>query len=341
MLSYAMAKFSDLLDQMNILDIRICDLAKCEDLSLERSWLDPLIAKLYRELKAKGIEFKPQVWVSDDWFSPDGSAGFALPFFLLHPELMELERKAKGEVEGETSSWAMKLLRHETGHALDNAFGLRRNKTRQNLFGLSSQDYPEDYEVKPYSKKYVRHLSGHYAQAHPDEDWAETFALWLTPKSNWKNKYKNWPALEKLIFVNKVMKNLDSSKQNTKVKKVDHWTKDKRTLREFFSERSKKYARKNLLKERKLKRDIKPILGDANSINAYQFIKAKKPQLKKQLQRSLGESSYRIDCFLKDLSLTSKKENLHFTTKNQKEILQTLSQSAKSYIIKGNHKVLM
>ncbi|MCP4915181.1 MAG: hypothetical protein GY909_18825 [Oligoflexia bacterium] len=336
-----MAKFSDLLDQKNILDIRICELAKCEDLSLERSWLAPLISKLYRELSSKGLDFKPEVWVSDDWFSPDGSAGFALPFFLLHPELMKLERQAKGEVEGSTLNWAMKLLRHETGHALDNAYRLRRNKTRQRIFGLSSQDYPDDYDVQPFSKKYVRHLNGHYAQAHPDEDWAETFATWLTPKSNWRTKYKNWPAIEKLNFVNQVMKSLDSTNQNTKVKKVDHWSKDKRTLREFFNERSKKYARKVLLKERKLKRDISPILTNSMKVNAYQFLKVKKSILKKQLRRELGESSYRIDCYLKDLSRTSRRENLYFSTKNQKQLLQILSQSAKSYIIKGNHKVLM
>jgi hypothetical protein len=47
--------------------------------------------------------------------------------------------------------------------------------------------------------RFVRHLPGWYAQKHPDEDWAETFAVWMTPGANWKEEYRSWPeALAKL-----------------------------------------------------------------------------------------------------------------------------------------------
>ena len=110
------------------------------------------------------------------------------------------------EVEGGTAEWCMRILRHETGHAIENAFQLRRLRQRQKLFGKSSKPYPEWYTPKPYSKSYVVHLDMWYAQSHPDEDFAETFAVWLDPDSNWKERYVGWPAFRKLRCVDELIK---------------------------------------------------------------------------------------------------------------------------------------
>ena len=109
------------------------------------------------------------------------------------------------EAEGYLEKDCMKLLRHESGHAIDNAYRLRKIKRRQNLFGLSSTPYPDSYSPRAYSKKYVVHLNSWYAQSHPDEDWAETFAVWLNPRSNWKKRYRHWPAMKKLEMVDEIM----------------------------------------------------------------------------------------------------------------------------------------
>tara|TARA_R110002072_G_scaffold534_7_gene4168 strand:- start:68460 stop:69464 length:1005 start_codon:yes stop_codon:yes gene_type:complete len=325
--------FLDQLSQEEILDLRICDL----QLNLKKSWISPLIKDLYRELKSKGLHFKPHVWISDDWFSPDGQAGFAIPFFILHPKLIKLEREAKGYVEGCNANWAMKLIRHETGHAIDNAFRLRALKKRQSIFGKTSTPYPDNYEINPYSKKYVRHLSGHYAQAHPDEDWAETFALWLTPKSNWKEKYQGWGALAKLNYLNQVMKDLRfTSQKNINQREIDCWNKDTRTLREFFKAR----AKSRIKKEKFLQKELGPVISSRKRIPAYAFLRAQRSLLKRELGVQLKVPQYKINTFLSDLMLTTKKNDLYFS-KSEKEILQTLSKSAKSYINKGNHKVLM
>jgi hypothetical protein len=112
------------------------------------------------------------------------------------------------EVEGGTPQWCMQILRHEAGHAIENAYLLRRRPRRRKLFGKSSVPYPEYYTPKPYSKRYVLHLDRWYAQAHPDEDFAETFAVWLSPDSNWRERYAGWPALKKLEYVNELMTEL-------------------------------------------------------------------------------------------------------------------------------------
>ena len=107
--------------------------------------------------------------------------GVAIPFYLAHPRLEKLERAQMLEVEGGTPEWCMKILRHEAGHAIDNAYKLRQRRRRQQIFGPSYMQYPDYYTPKPYSKSFVLHLDSWYAQSHPDEDFAETFAVWLQP----------------------------------------------------------------------------------------------------------------------------------------------------------------
>ena len=164
--------------------------------------------RLGEALERRGIRFKPHFWFSTDWFSPDGVPGIAVPFFLGHPRLLRLERRMMGEAEGGNRPWRLRLLRHELGHAVDTAFGLRRRRDWQQVFGPAGARYSRDYPVRPSSKDHVLHLEHWYAQSHPTEDFAETFAVWLRPKARWRAEYAGWPALAKLEFVDKIMADL-------------------------------------------------------------------------------------------------------------------------------------
>jgi hypothetical protein len=178
-------------DEDRLLDMRIRDLG----LTIAGTWLEERVHRLYAELQAKDLRIRPHCWLSEEWFSPDGVPGIAIPFFLAHPRLKRLERKFILDVEGGTPAKCMRLLRHEAGHAIDHAFQLHRRRSWRRIFGLSSQPYPEYYRPKPASRRYVVHLDNWYAQAHPDEDFAETFAIWLTPGSRWRDRYRGWSAL--------------------------------------------------------------------------------------------------------------------------------------------------
>jgi hypothetical protein len=175
-----------------ILDLQFREL----DLHIEGTELAARIDELYRELEARTLVFRPHFWLSDEWFTPDGIAGVAIPFYLAHPRLAKLELAQMLEVEGGDPASCMRILRHEAGHAIDNAFHLRRRRVRRALFGSSSEPYPESYTPKPYSKNFVLHLDSWYAQSHPDEDFAETFAVWLTPDAEWRQRYHDWPAVK-------------------------------------------------------------------------------------------------------------------------------------------------
>src|SRR5207253_1612636 len=138
----------------------------------------------------------------------DGVPGVAIPFYLAHPRLERLERTYMLEVEGGTPEWCMRILRHEAGHAIDNAYKLRQRRRRQQVFGPSYKAYPQFYDPKPYSKSFVLHLDSWYAQSHPDEDFAETFAVWLTPNSEWRQRYGGWRAQRKLEYMDTLMRSL-------------------------------------------------------------------------------------------------------------------------------------
>jgi hypothetical protein len=226
------------LDDEALLDLRFCDLR----LSMARTPLEDSVRRLYGELAAKGIRFRPHVWLAEEWFSPDGVPGIAIPFYLAHPRLTRLERRFMHEVEGGNDKWLMRILRHETGHAIDTAFGLRRRKAWRESFGMASRRYPSRYSPRPGSRNYVLHLGHWYAQSHPTEDFAETFAVWLPPRSRWRSQYQGWPALAKLEYVDRTMRELEGKRAtNLDRSVVEPLAENERTLREHYRRKQARY----------------------------------------------------------------------------------------------------
>src|SRR5215475_3504943 len=223
-----------------LLGLRLCDLG----LRIRDSVLMARIQELNRELRAQGIRhFRPFFWLSDDWYTPDGVPGVAIPFYLAHPRLVRLEFAQMLEVEGGTPEWCMRILRHETGHAIDNAYRLRRKRKRHELFGKSSKPYPDHYTPKPYSKSFVKHLDMWYAQSHPDEDFAETFAVWLDPDSTWRDRYGDWPALKKLEYIDRLMRAISGTPAPvTSTAQLDPLSRLDKTLGQHYAKKLQRYG---------------------------------------------------------------------------------------------------
>ncbi|MBE2249780.1 MAG: putative zinc-binding metallopeptidase [Myxococcus sp.] len=185
-----------------ILQARIKDL----ELHLKGTRLERFIGQLYEELEARGISLRPQCYLSDQWGCPSGVPVIGIPFYLADPQLTQIEERLGGGAEDERE--IMMYLRHEAGHAINYAYKLHESEEWQKLFGDFGKPYLETYKPQPFSRKYVLHISGWYAQKHPDEDFAETFAVWLTPGSKWAERYKGWGALKKLQYMQEVMAKL-------------------------------------------------------------------------------------------------------------------------------------
>jgi len=171
-------------------------------LRLEGSPLEKYVLQLYKEIDRKGLKhFRPPCYLSDEWGCPSGEPVIGIPFYLADPKVAALERDMN-DLEDERE--ILMYLRHEAGHAFNYAYELYKADDWRDLFGPFRRPYREHYRPVPFSRRFVRHLAGWYAQKHPDEDFAETFAVWLTPRSNWRKRYRGWGALRKLRYMDRV-----------------------------------------------------------------------------------------------------------------------------------------
>jgi len=175
-------------------------------LTIAGTRVEKMVDQLYGELAAKGLAFRPPVYLSDQWGCPDGTPLIGVPFYLADPRLAQIEDDLALGVESDDD--AMRYMRHEAGHAFNYAYRLYDRADWRKTFGPYSRPYRDRYRADPFSHDFVRHILGWYAQKHPDEDFAESFAVWLTPESDWQNSYADWPALKKIEYVEHVMRDI-------------------------------------------------------------------------------------------------------------------------------------
>jgi hypothetical protein len=302
-----------------LLDLRLSEL----ELSLEQGFLADRIAQLQDELQAAGLAFKPSFWLSDEWFTPDGVPGVAVPFYLAHPRLQRLELNQMLEVEGGTPEWCMRILRHEAGHALENAYLLRRRRRRQRLFGSTAEPYPDSYAPKPYSRSYVIHLEAWYAQSHPDEDFAETFAIWLTPGSDWRRHYAGWPALRKLEYVDELMRELQGRPALVAPRRaVDPLGSLRRTLRTHYRRRRVHYRVDALDAYDSDLRRLFSEAPDGTGPSAAAFLKRIRRESRRLVRRFTGERLYLIDQVLGDMIERCRQLGLRLTAPEEQARLE-------------------
>lgn len=294
-----------------LLDVRLCDL----DLRIEGTALEERIRALHDELERAGLRFRPYVWLSTDWFTPAGATGFAIPFFLAHPRLVRLEHRQMYEVEGGNRSWCMKLLRHETGHAIDHAHRLHRRKRWRETFGPVSRPYRFSYAAKPFSKRFVHNLDYWYAQSHPLEDFAETFAVWLRPRSSWRKAYAGWPALAKLQYVDELMAEIADGRAPVRTReRIDSLPRLRTTLREYYRQKKARYRiGQPSSYDRDLLRLFAPGERNGPRRTAAGFLRKRRQELRSRVSTMTGQYRYVVDQALNELIARCRELDLRVT----------------------------
>lgn len=288
-----------------LLDLRFRDL----DVRVEGSPLEPLVHEVWSELEQRGLRLRPHVWVSTEWFSPDGVPGIAAPFYLVHPRLLRLERTMMIEAEGGAREECMMILRHEVGHAVQHAWRLQRRDGWRRTFGNPSRPYPTIYRPNPASQRHVQHLRQYYAQAHPHEDFAETFAVWLAPRSQWRRRYSGWPALKKLEYVDELMRELRGTTPPVRTRRrVEPLSQIRQTLREYYAQKQAHQASdRPTISDRDLQRlfaaepgrGTRPKGGSGEP--AHAFLRRHRSELRRMVARFTGESQYTLEQVLADV----------------------------------------
>jgi hypothetical protein len=281
-------------------------------LTVEGTWLEDCVGSLHEELAERGLRVRPHTWISSEWFSPDNTPGIAIPFYLAHPRLMKLEKKMMFDVEGGTWSECMAILRHEAGHVVQHAYQLHRRRRWQQLFGPSSRHYPRYYRPNPASRRYVQHLRLWYAQSHPDEDFAETFAVWLRPRSNWRTRYAGWPALKKLEYVDELMDEIAGARPLlTARERVDPLNELRETLGEHYRKKRALYTFETpKTYDRDLYRLFSADPKHWRSQPASMFIRRHRARIRQLVAKWTGENQLTLDAVLDDMITRCREHNL-------------------------------
>jgi hypothetical protein len=263
-----------------LLDVRLCELG----LTVKDTWLEDCVERLREELDVAGLRrFRLHAWLSDEWCSPDGIPGVGIPFYLAHPRLIRLERQMMFEVEGGTRMECIKLW--------------------QRTFGRASEPYPDFYRPNPSSKGFVEHLDGWYAQAHPVEDFAETFAVWLAPRSNWRRQYEQSSAFDKLEYIDELVADLSGKKPQVSSRARPYsLPRLRHTLRRHYERRQDHYS-PGFTDE--YDRDLLKIFSDSpryrNNETAASFLRRNRRQIREQISLFTGEYQFTVDQVLRDI----------------------------------------
>jgi hypothetical protein len=282
-----------------LLALRLCDLP----VQLEGTLMARRVARLRRELATRDIIARPHVWLSEEFFTPDRVLGFAVPFYLAHPRLMRLERSQMFECEGAGEAECRRIFRHEAGHALEEAYRLNTRPRYVELFGNPDDPYPDTYKPRVDSRNHVINLAGWYAQAHPVEDFAETFAVWLNPYVDWRTAYKGWPALEKLHYVDELMKEIARRPPPMSRKtEVEPLSSLQHTLKEHYAAKRAHFAwpwPANY--DQDLRRIFSDDPKDAQSPPATRFLRRMRGVLRARISDGTGVHAYAVDQLLRQM----------------------------------------
>ena len=308
----------------DLLKFRIRDMG----LHIPGTVLEGRVARLYSELEQKGISFKPACYLADEWLCPDREPIIGIPFYLAQSRLVNIERKMMLEAEGSTEDWCMKLLRHECGHAVNYAYRFFEQRPWRKLFGrFETPYYHVTYRAKPYSKRYVIHLEDNYAQAHPDEDFAETFAVWLDPAHDWRVRYRGWPALKKLEYVDALMREATEKAPEVTTTSMP-WSAARMTstLGAFY-DRKRKYLGVEFpgYYDPGLRRVFRePAEGDV-SVKAGGFLRKHRKQLLQCIALWVPQRKYDVDRLLEKLTARCLHLDLRLGKSPEETLLATVS----------------
>jgi hypothetical protein len=300
----------DRLSDRDLLHLRFCDLP----IRLSGTPVSLRAAQVFGELADRQIKVRPSTWLSEEWFNPDGTVGFAIPFYLAHPRLIRLERRLMLEAEGASEQEALRIIRHETGHAIDEAFQFYRRPEYVAVFGSPLRQYPSSYAVKPHSRRHVVHLNAWYAQSHPVEDFAETFATWLRPKRLWRRQYRDWPAIEKLEAIDTWLSECrDLPPLVTNRRPEGELHRNERRLAEHYEEKRAFYG---VNAGAKFDVDLLRIFvrpgrhTNGRSPSAVSLLRTIRSPVRKALARPLGVPAYTVDQVLRQLIQRARALNL-------------------------------
>ena len=284
-------------EQQELLSRKISDLS----LKIQGTCLEEQVNELYQELEKAGISFKPMTYLSDEWGCPHGVPVIGIPFYLADAGLCKLEGELTG-IEAETEAEVMMCLRHEAGHAFNYAYRLYQKIMWRKLFGTFTRPYKEEYKPIPFSARFVHHIPGWYAQKHPDEDFAETFAVWLSPGSEWRKKYADTPALAKLLYVDRLARLYGRKPPVVTDDYLDNPVQELNMTLDTWYETNRNFASRKLRLHQIIDEDLRRLFPKTEGQSAADVLQANSKRLIRDVNYWTGIDRYTLTSLLNELT---------------------------------------
>jgi hypothetical protein len=312
------------------------------DLSMKDAIFGQAIPVVREELRRAGLtKLDPIFYISTGYGCIAGQPLIALGFYDFHPLLKDLNQEYRGWRYSDADIFD--LLRHECGHAFCYSYKLYRRRDFRELFDVHGNffnTYPDKdkFTYNPWSRDYVNPNGDHYAQKHPDEDFAESFTVWLTPRSHWKSVYKRYPrALRKLQYVDKIVKELGRKPPEVEIN--ENWMLEpygdiKQTVAQFMKAKPQRYYTKATGYVDPDLRDIfrqQPRVAKRSQLfrdflRADAFIKAQKQALSTRVAYWVGVDPIVVTDLVEKLTTRARALNLWVDrTQHEKKLLELTS----------------
>jgi hypothetical protein len=157
----------------------------------------------------------------------------------------------------------------------------------------------------------VLHLGHWYAQSHPTEDFAETFAVWMQPKARWRRDYADWPAIRKLEFVDQLMEELATRAPRRRDRSViEPLARVEQTIGDHYRLKRQRYGGAERRYDRWMARVFVARTRRPRAISASRFVREIEPQLRRLLERRARLHPYFVDHAIRTVRQRSRQLDL-------------------------------
>jgi hypothetical protein len=302
------------IERRNLLSTKLNELS----LKIRGSHLEICIDRIYAELDKAGITFRPGTYLSDGWGCPSGVPIIGIPFYLADPTVYQAVNEFIDPAPWDDAE-TIRYLRHEYGHALNYACRLYKEPDWEKTFGLYSKPYEDNYKSVPFDNRFVRHSAGWYAQKHPDEDFAETFAVWLDPDSNWREVYADTPALPKLFYIDSIVEEFGGKRPEINGGELDRPLNELDITLAQWCRMMARTGRKKIVFPSIVDEDLKRLFPDAEGDPAVEFLEANRRQLIRAVHDWTGVSRDLLNSLIRELTKRVKVLGLRVDANNRFE----------------------
>jgi hypothetical protein len=192
----------------------------------------------------------------------------------------------------------------------------------------------------------VVHLDGWYAQSHPDEDFAETFAVWLDPKSAWLKRYTGWSALKKLHYMDELMHEIAGKPPLVESnQRIDPLHRLRRKLRTHYREKRALYQTNHpSIYDRDLRRLFTDAPEAAQRPTAARFLTRIRREVRRKVRRWTGVYQYTIDQVFEDIIERCRELGLRVGGSEEQtkiDFIILLTVQTMSYLHSGRHRITL